>query len=99
MTKTVAQVFTDGWILPNFNSNTLVLIPKIHSTDSMDHYMPIALANFKHKIITKILAGRLALILLTIVSQEQIAFIQGRQLKDCVSLTYEVVNILNNKCI
>ncbi|MCI69696.1 RNA-directed DNA polymerase (Reverse transcriptase), partial [Trifolium medium] len=24
----VIQFFTSGWILPNFNSNTLILIPK-----------------------------------------------------------------------
>ncbi|KAI5422034.1 hypothetical protein KIW84_045474 [Lathyrus oleraceus] len=54
----VTQFFTDGWILPNYNANTLVLIPKTPSADAIEHYRPIALANFKHKIVTKIIADR-----------------------------------------
>jgi hypothetical protein len=45
-------VFSSGWILPNFNSNTLVLIPKNENADSVDQFRPIALANFKFKIIS-----------------------------------------------
>ncbi|GAU48100.1 hypothetical protein TSUD_133200 [Trifolium subterraneum] len=93
----VTQFFTDAWILPNYNSNTLVLIPKTSNADSIDQYRPIALANFKHKIITKVLADRLAIVLPSIISQEQRAFIHGRKIADCICLTSEVVNLLHNK--
>lgn len=63
----VLQFFTTGWMLPNFNSNTIILIPK-SSADSIEQYRPIALANFKFKVITKIIADRLATILPNIVS-------------------------------
>jgi len=93
----VLQFFTDGWILPNFNSNTLVLIPKNTSADTVDQFRPIAIANFKHKIITKVLADRLAKILPNIVSQEQRAFIHGRNIKDCICLTSEAINLMQAK--
>jgi hypothetical protein len=48
----IEVVFSSGWILPNFNSNTLVLIPKNENADSVDQFRPIALANFKFKIIS-----------------------------------------------
>ncbi|PNY17703.1 ribonuclease H [Trifolium pratense] len=83
--------------MPNFNANTTVLIPKIPSADSVDHYRPIALANLKFKIISKILADRLAQIMPTIISKEQRGFIHGRQIKDCICLASEAVNLLYNK--
>jgi hypothetical protein len=46
--------------MPNFNSNTLVLIPKIDNADSVNDYRPIAIANFKFKLISKIITDRLA---------------------------------------
>ncbi|XP_058770393.1 uncharacterized protein LOC131644024 [Vicia villosa] len=92
------QFFQDGWITPNYNSNTLVLIPKIPNAESIEQYRPIAIANFKHKIITKILADRLALLMPSIVSAEQCAFIRGRNIKDCVCVTSEAINLLPNKC-
>lgn len=50
----VLQFFNKSWMLPNFNANTLVLIPKSQNVDSVSQYMPIALENFKYKIISKI---------------------------------------------
>ncbi|KAI5440392.1 hypothetical protein KIW84_010039 [Lathyrus oleraceus] len=35
------QFFTDGWIQPNYNSNTLVLIPKVEGVDYIEKYMAL----------------------------------------------------------
>ena len=59
----VLQFFNTGWILPNFNANTLVLIPKTPSADTLSQYRPIAMANFKFKILSKMIADRLAQIM------------------------------------
>ncbi|PNY16800.1 ribonuclease H, partial [Trifolium pratense] len=93
----VLQFFSSGWILPNFNSNTLILIPKTSNADSIDQYRPIALANFNFKIISKVLADRLAKIMPTIISKEQRGFIQDRNIKDCICLASEAINLLHNK--
>jgi hypothetical protein len=97
VTNVVVQFFTDGWILPNFNSNTLILIPKTANVDSIDQFRPIALANFKFKIVSKVLAARLAQILPTVISKEQRRFIHGRNIKDCIGLASEAINLLHNK--
>jgi hypothetical protein len=93
----VLQFFTSGWIMPNFNSNTLILVPKTQNADSIDQFRPIAMANFKFKIISKVLADRLAKIMPTLISKEQRGFIQGRNIKDCICLTSEAINLLHKK--
>jgi hypothetical protein len=93
----VLEFFTNGWILPNFNSNTIVLIPKHENADTVGQYRPIALANFKFKIITKILADRLSAIMPSIVYEEQRGFIKGRNIRDCICTTSEAINLLHNK--
>ncbi|CAJ2645220.1 unnamed protein product [Trifolium pratense] len=97
VSNAVLEFFSTNWLMPNYNSNTVVLIPKVQNADSIGQYRPIAIANFKFKIISKILADRLALILPNIISKEQRGFIKGRQIKDCVCLTSEAINMLHNK--
>jgi len=94
----VLEFFIKSWIMPNFNANTLILIPKIPNADKVGHYRPIALANFKFKIISKILADRLATIMPSFISPEQKGFIQGRQIRDCICITSEAINLLPKKC-
>lgn len=95
--KAVQDFFTHGKLLNNFNSNTIVLIPKDNNADSVNQFRPIALANFKFKIISKVLADRLATIMPHITSKEQRGFIKGRNIKDCIYLTSEAVNLLQKK--
>ena len=93
----VLQFFQTGWLPPNYNANTLILIPKTSNADSVDQYRPLALANFKFKIISKVLADRLSQILPNLISQEQRGFIRGRNIKDCIALTSEAINVLDKK--
>ncbi|KAK2449352.1 hypothetical protein QL285_008554 [Trifolium repens] len=97
VSNAVLEFFNTNWIMPNFNSNTVVLIPKVEDADTISQFRPIAMANFKFKIISKILADRLATILPNIISNEQRGFIKGRQIKDCICLTSEAINMLHNK--
>ncbi|MCH87787.1 RNA-directed DNA polymerase (Reverse transcriptase) [Trifolium medium] len=93
----VMEFFSSGCLMPNMNANTLVLIPKSPDADTIDKYCPIAMANFKFKIISKIIADRLARIMPNIISKQQRGFIQGRQIKECVCLTSEAISLLHNK--
>jgi hypothetical protein len=52
----VLEFFNTSWILPGFNSNIITLLPKVQNASSIDQYRPIAMANFKFKIISKIIA-------------------------------------------
>lgn len=80
------QIFNNGWVLTNFNANIITLIPKTKTTDSLDRFMPIALSNFKFKLISKTIVVRLAKIMSFHVSKDKKGFIQGRIIKDCICL-------------
>jgi len=60
ITNVMLEFFTKSWILLGYNSYTTTLIPKIANATSIDQYRPIAMTNFKFKIITKIIAERLS---------------------------------------
>jgi len=90
VTNAVLEFFTKDWILPNFNANTIILIPKVPDAVNVGQYMPISFANFRFKIISKILIDRLAPIMNNIISPEQIGFIKDRNIKDgiCITIFY-----------
>lgn len=64
------KFFKTGWMLSNFNDNIIVLIPKTSDVDSMDHYRPISLANFKFKLISKIITDKIVKIMPFLLSKE-----------------------------
>lgn len=85
-----------GWLLPGFNVNTIIIIPKVKGATLLDLFKPIVVSNFKFKIITKILADRLASIMPFLISKEQKGFIQGRHIHYCIGLAYEAFNLLDS---
>ena len=97
VTIVVLQFFNTGWLLPHFNANSLVLILKNPNADIIDQYRPTALANFKFKIISNVIADRIANILPTVIFAEQRGFIKGRNIKDCIALASEAINVLDKR--
>jgi len=93
----VQQFFKQNWIFPRMNSNVVSLIPKIQDAESIKDYIPIVVANFKFKIIFKILADRLALVAARIISPNQYGFVQGRHIQDYIGIASEVINMLSKK--
>ena len=96
--QAVQSFFSNGYIPPHFNSNLMVLIPKVDGADSVAQLRPIALANFAFKIITKLLADRLGNIATKIISHNQSAFLKGRTIADPIILTSESINLLDRRC-
>ncbi|XP_039682998.1 uncharacterized protein [Medicago truncatula] len=95
--QSVQAFFLHGLVPPNINSSMIVLIPKIQGARAMGDYRPIALANFQFKIITKILADRLACITSRIISVEQRGFVRDRNISDCVIIASEAINSLDKR--
>jgi len=93
----VLEFFTRDWIVLNFNANTIILIPKVPDVINVGQYKPIALANFKFKIISKILVDRQAPFMNLIISPEQRGFVKGRNIKDGICITLEAINHLHQK--
>jgi len=95
----IQQIFKQNWVLPGMNSNVVSLIPKIHGHESIKAYRPIVVASFKFKIISKILAYRIAPVAARIISPNQYGFVKGRQVQDCIGIAFEAINMLSKKVI
>ena len=84
--------------MPRALNHTLIsLIPKIKDPVNLKHYRPISLCNVLYKVISKILANRLKVMLNICISKIQSAFIPGRQILDNVILAHEYMHFLKNK--
>jgi len=95
--SSVQEFFYTGVLIPNLNANILVLIPKVPGASSMGDFFPLALVNFQFKIVTKILAERVANICMRIISPQQRGFVRDRNITDCVLLASETINLLSKK--
>lgn len=57
----------------------------------------ISLCNMAYKIASKVLANRLKLILQSIITKNQSAFVQGRLISDNVVVENEILHFMKNK--
>lgn len=90
--------FFDKGIIPwGLGSSFLALIPKIPSPKKPSDFRPINLMNVSLKLLTKVLALRMRKVIAMVVSDSQSAFIQGRQMTDCIIITAEVFEALRSK--
>lgn len=89
--------FHSSWIFPNFNSNILILLPKDKNVDSIDMFRAVSLAKFKFKIISKIFVDMLVDVMSVISSKEQRGFVKRINIRDCIGLTSEAINLMEKK--
>jgi hypothetical protein len=73
--KAVQEFFRSGRMLAEVNSSIIVLIPKIKSPSSVNHYRPISFCNTIYKTIAKILVSKVKPLLDKLISPSQSAFI------------------------
>ncbi|XP_026417145.1 uncharacterized protein LOC113312622 [Papaver somniferum] len=85
------------YIPRGFNSNLLFLVPKIQGAKRAEYFRPIGLANFNFKIITRIITDRISKVIGRLISEQQGAFIKGRNIHEKIVLASELVNELNCK--
>ncbi|GJS14990.1 RNA-directed DNA polymerase, eukaryota [Tanacetum coccineum] len=77
------NVFFDNGTFPKgSNSSFIALIPKVMDAKFVTDFRPISLIGCVYKVITKILANRLATVISDLVSDIQSAFVANRQILD-----------------
>jgi hypothetical protein len=69
------------------------LIPKVDSPFGLGDFRPISLLGCLYKLIAKVLAGRLAKVMNSLIALNQSAFIKGRNLVDGVVVVNEMVDL------
>jgi len=89
-----ARNYRNLWLL---NSAYITLIPKKSDAEQVKDFRPISLVHSFAKLVTKILANRLASHLDEMVSPNQSAFIKKRFIQDNFMLVQQTVKFLHNQ--
>ncbi|GJT47677.1 RNA-directed DNA polymerase, eukaryota [Tanacetum coccineum] len=93
----VKEFFTDGYFPRGCNSSFIALIPKIQDAKFVKDFRPISLIGSVYKIIAKILANRLCLVLPDLISDVQSAFVSNRQILDGPFILNELISWCKHK--
>lgn len=76
----------------------LLLFPKKDNPQIVSNYRIISLCNVCYKIIAKILANRLKIVISNLIGGEQSGFISGRSSMDNIVAIQEIVHSLEKNC-
>ena len=86
------EVFEHGQFEKSLNATFLALIPKKSNAVNIKDFRPISLIGSIYKILAKVLANRLRLVLDGLISDSQNAFVGGRQMIDSVLIANECLD-------
>ena len=90
-TLAVQSFFVKGFLPKGINSTILALIPKKLRAKEMKDYRPISCCNVIYKVISKIIANRLKVLLPIFVAGNQSVFVKDRLLIENLLLATELV--------
>jgi hypothetical protein len=79
------------------NHSFIVLVPKLSGSHIAHQFRPISLCNIAYKIISKIIANRLKVLLPKIISLLQSAFVPKRNIQDNTILAHELLHSFKAK--
>lgn len=89
--------FHTGFVPKGANSSFIVLIPKKSNPDKISDFRPIKLINSLFKLLLKVMTLRLKPEIDSLISEEQSAFIKGRNISQSIILVNEVIHSLRKK--
>ena len=82
----------NGRLTKGINSTFIALIPKVDSPQRLNDFRPISLVGSLYKILAKVLANILRMVIGSVISDSQSAFIKGRQILDGIWVANEIVD-------
>ncbi|VFQ93968.1 unnamed protein product [Cuscuta campestris] len=97
LTSACQEVFL-GIPLPKAaSSSNICLLPKTYNAMKLNDFRPVCLSTVASKIASKCIANRLGKLLHLIISEEQGAYVPGREIMDKILITKELVHHINRK--
>ncbi|GAU51587.1 hypothetical protein TSUD_414310 [Trifolium subterraneum] len=88
----IVEFHRNGKLTKGLNATFIALIPKVDSPQRLNDFRPISLVGSLYKILAKVLANRLRLVVGSVISESQSAFVKGRQILDGILIANEVVD-------
>ena len=100
LVEMVNDFLVSGELDSRLNITNICMIPKTERPIRMTELRPISLCNVGYKIISKVLCQRLKLLLPSLVSETQSAFVAGRLISDNILIAQEMFHGLrtNEAC-
>ncbi|GAU10308.1 hypothetical protein TSUD_422640, partial [Trifolium subterraneum] len=88
----ISEFHRNGRLTKGINAAFIALIPKVESPQRLNDFRPISLVGSLYKILAKVLANRLRLVMGSVISESQTAFVRDRQILDGILIANEVVD-------
>jgi len=88
----IIEFHWNGKLSRGINSTFIALIPKVESSQKLNEFQPISLVGSMYKILVKVLANRLKMVIESVISETQTTFVKDRQILDGVLIANEVVD-------
>jgi hypothetical protein len=88
----ISEFHRNGKLTRGLNATFIALIPKVDSPQRLNDFRPISLVGSLYKILAKVLANRLRLVIGSVISESQTAFVKDRQILDGILIANEIVD-------
>jgi hypothetical protein len=88
----MAEFHRNGKLTKGINATFIALIPKVDNPQRLNDFRPISLVGSLYKILAKVLANRLRLVIGKVISESQTAFVKDRQILDGILIANEAVD-------
>ena len=86
------EFYLHGTFQRSLNSTFFLLIPKKEGAEDIRDFRPITLVGSVYKLLAKVLANRLKLVMGEVISYSQQAVIQGKQILNAILIANETLN-------
>ena len=94
VTAVCLGILNDGQPVTELNDTLITLIPKVDKPTMVNEFRPISLCNVAYKVISKCVVSRLKGHMEKVISENQRAFVGGRQIFDNVMVCFEGIHTM-----